>query len=97
MAKVQKDNKLINLQKKQDEINSKSKTPLLSEMVLFIQKNGPTTVNQLLNHFEGDCPKKIRKVFQKQGLKRGALSAIKVDGLHLTINTQTGKSIYQVK
>ena len=91
-----KQNKQTWEQKAQEEMESKSKGSNVDTLISCIKENGGSMdVNQLMDALDLDCPKKVRKPFQNEGLK-GKTLAKEINGNKVKLNKGTTPQTYIV-
>ena len=84
-------------QKAQEEMESKSKGSNVDTLISCIKENGGSMdVNQLMDALDLDCPKKVRKAFQNEGLK-GKTLAKEINGNKVKLNKGTTPQTYIVE
>ena len=95
-AKMAKLSKLDKVKQQMEDLNYNPINPGLEKMVQYLKENGPSTVQQLANHFEVTDSKAIRRPFQKAGLKKGNY-AVEVGDSIVVLDQRSKKNIYSIK
>jgi len=84
-------------QKAQEEMESKNKGSSVNTLIQCIEDNGgQLNVTQLMDALDLDCPKKVRKPFQKEGLS-GKTLAKEINGKKVKLNKGTIPQTYIVE
>lgn len=80
----------------QQEMEQKAQSTSVNRLIETIKaKGGSLTVVQLMDELELDCPKKVRRPFQKSGLKGQTLAKV-INGYKVVLDKSTTPQTYRI-